>query len=175
MDRPFIVRRRLSVLLVLDRDGIRLGRQGTLFWLYRLLFREQRLGIVHQHWFNDGIRGRRLREYGFFLTTRRRHACLFVLVVGIARRAARLLHVVIDHRYDHVVRNATLARTVVVQDVTEPKPALLHQTPPEPYPFRRDRIKGGRESLLRKPQIPNIKSRSTDPKICRDRSHYLDF
>jgi hypothetical protein len=47
-------------------------------------------------------------------------------VVGIAGRAAGLLHLVVDHRYNGVVGDAALTRTVVVQNVTEPKPALLH-------------------------------------------------
>jgi hypothetical protein len=50
----------------------------------------------------------------------------FVFVVGIAGRAAGLLHLVVDHRYNGVVGDAALTRTVVVQNVTEPKPALLH-------------------------------------------------
>jgi hypothetical protein len=32
-----------------------------------------------------------------------------------------------------VVGHATLARAVVVQNVTEPKPALIHQVPPGRY------------------------------------------
>jgi hypothetical protein len=47
-------------------------------------------------------------------------------MVGIAGRAAGLLHLVIDHRDDGVVGDAALTRAVVVQNVTEPKPALLH-------------------------------------------------
>jgi hypothetical protein len=33
-----------------------------------------------------------------------------------------------------VIGDAALARTVVVDDVTEPNPALLHETPPERLP-----------------------------------------
>src|SRR3954453_9441751 len=48
-------------------------------------------------------------------------------VIGVARRAAHLLHVVTDHRHDYVVGHAPLARTIIVQNVTKPKLALLHQ------------------------------------------------
>jgi hypothetical protein len=44
-----------------------------------------------------------------------------------ARRASRLLDVVAHHRDDRMVRHAALARTVVVENVTKPKLALLHQ------------------------------------------------
>src|SRR4029079_1687278 len=49
-----------------------------------------------------------------------------VNVLGIARRASRLLDVFVDHRDDGVVRDAPLARAVVVENVTETQPALLH-------------------------------------------------
>jgi hypothetical protein len=49
-------------------------------------------------------------------------------VVGIAGRAPGLLHLVLDHRNDDMVGDAALARAVVVKNVTEPKPALLHQS-----------------------------------------------
>jgi hypothetical protein len=48
-------------------------------------------------------------------------------VLGIARRTARLLHVWSDHRDDGVIGDAPLSRTIIVQDVTEPKLALLHR------------------------------------------------
>lgn len=54
-----------------------------------------------------------------------------VLVLPVASAAPRLLHVVLHDCHDHVVRDAALARTVVIQNVTEPRPALLHQVPPE--------------------------------------------
>jgi len=61
-----------------------------------------------------------------FPAARRWDACLFVLVVRVARRAARLLHLILNHRDDHVIGDAAFTRTIVVQNVTEPKPALLH-------------------------------------------------
>src|SRR3954454_14759244 len=48
-------------------------------------------------------------------------------VIGVARRATHLLHVVGDHRHDDVVGHASLTRTIIVQNVTKPKLALLHQ------------------------------------------------
>src|SRR5687767_123086 len=56
----------------------------------------------------------------------------FVDVLGVARRASRLLDVFVDHRDHGVIGHAPLARTVVVQNVTETQPALLHySTSPE--------------------------------------------
>jgi hypothetical protein len=52
-------------------------------------------------------------------------------VLGIARRTPHLLHLIVDHCHYRVIGDAALARTVVVQDVTEPKPALLHEKPPK--------------------------------------------
>src|SRR6185436_8041967 len=54
---------------------------------------------------------------------------LLVVVVAVAGGAPRLLHLVFDHRDDHVIGYAALPRAVVVQNVTEPRPALLHQFP----------------------------------------------
>jgi len=54
---------------------------------------------------------------------------LLVFVLGVTRRTPRLPNVVVDHGDDDMVGDAALARTVVVQNVTEPKPALLHELP----------------------------------------------
>lgn len=71
------------------------------------------------------------------LAARRGYFRLFVLVIGVAGRAAGLLDLVVNHRHDGVIRNAPLTRTIVVQNVTEPKPALLHELP-RALPFRWD-------------------------------------
>jgi hypothetical protein len=60
------------------------------------------------------------------LAALRGNAGLLVFMVGIAGRAAGLLHLVIDHGDNGVVGDAALTRAVVVQNVTEPRPALLH-------------------------------------------------
>jgi hypothetical protein len=60
---------------------------------------------------------------------RRRRPRALVLVIRLARRAARLLHFVVDHRNDGVVGDAALARAIVVENVTEADPALLHYSP----------------------------------------------
>jgi hypothetical protein len=87
------------------------------------------------HFFNVRVFHKCFRRGGFFggvfderlfPATRRRNARLFVLVVGVARRAARLLHLILNHRDDHVIGDAAFTRTIVVQNVTEPRPALLH-------------------------------------------------
>jgi hypothetical protein len=56
-----------------------------------------------------------------------RDLCVFVFVLGLARRATRLLDDIADHRHDGVVRHAPLARTIIIQNVTQPKLALLHK------------------------------------------------
>jgi hypothetical protein len=55
---------------------------------------------------------------------------LLVFVLRLARRAARLLHVGPNHRHHHVVGEAAFPRAIVVQNVTKPKLALLHQNLP---------------------------------------------
>ena len=60
---------------------------------------------------------------------------LLVLVLGVARGAPRLPDVVLNHRDNHMVGEAALARAVIVQNVTEPKPALLHELPRKTGPF----------------------------------------
>jgi hypothetical protein len=66
------------------------------------------------------------REDTGLTAARRRHAGVLVFVVRVARGASRLLHVLADHRDDDVIRDAALTRAIVVKNVTEPKPALLH-------------------------------------------------
>jgi hypothetical protein len=48
-------------------------------------------------------------------------------VIGVAGGASGLLHLVVNHRDDGMIGDAALARAIVVENVTEPKPALLHQ------------------------------------------------
>jgi hypothetical protein len=67
------------------------------------------------------------------LLAARRLAAL-VDVLRVARRAPRLLHVFFDHRHDGVIGYASLSRTVVVQNVTETQPALLHYLRPPNCP-----------------------------------------
>jgi hypothetical protein len=50
-------------------------------------------------------------------------------VFRIARRATNLLYIRTDHRDDGMVGHATFARTVIIENVTKPKLALLHQIP----------------------------------------------
>jgi hypothetical protein len=55
---------------------------------------------------------------------------MLVLVLGVTGRATGLLDILPHHRHDGVVRQPALARTVIVQNVTKPKLALLHQNTP---------------------------------------------
>src|SRR6186997_2888509 len=57
------------------------------------------------------------------------HFRVLEFVLGVTRRAPRLLDVVFNHRDHRVVGDAALTRTVVVQNVTEPRPALSHKFP----------------------------------------------
>jgi hypothetical protein len=80
---------------------------------------------------------RRLRP----LAALRGHLALFVLVFRVADDAAGLFDTVVDHRHDSVIGNSALARTVIVQHVARPKPALLHALPRQTElrsPCRRD-------------------------------------
>src|SRR5205823_10300950 len=59
-----------------------------------------------------------------------RNFCVLVFVFGVTGRAACLFDVIADHRHNGVVRQPTLARAVIVQNVTKPKLALLHPNSP---------------------------------------------
>jgi hypothetical protein len=56
---------------------------------------------------------------------------MFVFMLRVAGRAACLLHILFDHGNDGVVRHTSFARAIVVQNVTKPKLALLHQSLPK--------------------------------------------
>ena len=64
-----------------------------------------------------------------FLSSWRWNLGLLVFMLGVARGAACLLHFVVDHGDHRMIGDAALARTVVVKNVTEPNPALLHKYP----------------------------------------------
>jgi hypothetical protein len=96
--------------------GVEIDRLG--FGL-RLAGEDARFGLVHP--FGQGACR--------FAATRRGHFGVLVLMLGVARRATRLLHVVLDHRHHRMIGDAALARTIVVENVTEPNPALLHELP----------------------------------------------
>jgi hypothetical protein len=89
-----------------------------------------------RRWFVNDAFGRRRHN-------RCRQGCLIALlsrprlpgvlvgVLGIAGGAARESDHVTNHRDNGVVRQAAFTRTVVVQNVTKPKLALLHQQTPD--------------------------------------------
>jgi hypothetical protein len=70
-----------------------------------------------------------LREHGWLFAAMCRSLAVFVLVLGVANDAAGLFDVIVDHRHDGVIRDPALARTIIVQHVAGPKPALLHALP----------------------------------------------
>ena len=118
---------------IVGKGDVRFGR--VLLNRWRGLV-EQRLHVARcgNCFVNDGIgvfdgaqpAGRVCHSFGTFLLPLRGHPGLLVFVIGVARGAARLLDLVVDHRDNRMIGDAALARTVVVQNVTEPKPALLH-------------------------------------------------
>ena len=55
-----------------------------------------------------------------------RNLCPFEFVVRVTGSAACLLDLILNHGHHGMTGDAALAGTIVVQDVTEPKPALLH-------------------------------------------------
>jgi hypothetical protein len=75
-----------------------------------------------------------------------RHARVLVFVVRVARRTTRLLDVLANHRDDDVVRQPSLARTVVIENVTRPKLALLHQELPKDPRWRGKEVRKVRQS-----------------------------
>jgi hypothetical protein len=97
------------------------GLDGHIFGKRRFVRRLLLFGIRHV--------GRHRRSGRILLSARRGNARLLVFVIRVTRRAARLLHLIVNHRHDRVVGDAALTRTIVVQNVTEPKPALLHELP----------------------------------------------
>ena len=62
---------------------------------------------------------------------RARDLRVLVLVLGVAGGAAGLKDILPNHRHNCVVGQPPLARTVVIQNVTKPKLALLHQELPK--------------------------------------------
>jgi len=62
----------------------------------------------------SGIDRRRRGRRDRFLPSRCGHLGVLVLVLGVTRGAACLLHLVFDHRDNRVISDTTLARTVIV-------------------------------------------------------------
>jgi hypothetical protein len=84
-------------------------------------------GVLVQLWGQTGPLGRSVgclqQRRGRRFLPAWRHLGVLVRVLGVTRRATGLLHVVADDGDHDVVREAALARTVVVDVVTEPRPA----------------------------------------------------
>jgi hypothetical protein len=114
---------------LLARGGGGLHRRGVRpDYVLRDLFFVGHVDIGHRRAWTSGI-GRVAYQHAVLLAARRRNLGLLVFMIRVARCATSLLHLVFDHRDDRVIGDAALARTIVVQNVTEPKPALLHELP----------------------------------------------
>src|SRR6185436_5222625 len=81
---------------------------------------------------------------GLRLPTLARHLRMLVIVFGVACGAPGLLHVGVDHGNDRVVRDPALAWTIIVQNVTKPKLALLHQKLPKEPRWRGKELRKAR-------------------------------
>jgi len=138
MDRPLVFR---SVAVVVVGSGRRIWRvcgfreirrAGEFFRRGVERFVEgRRVGRDGRGWRKSGAiddRSGDQRSAGLLLSESRRLR-LLVLVIRIAGGAARLLHLVLDHGDHRMIGDPALARTVVVKNVTEPNPALLHELP----------------------------------------------
>jgi hypothetical protein len=100
-------------------------RKGSHYFFHN----DRGLGFGHGRTGERSALGSRDQRRLGLLAPRRRNLGLLVLVVRIARGAAGLLHHVFNHRDHRMIGDAALARTIVVENVTEPKPALLHELP----------------------------------------------
>ena len=89
----------------------------------RGLMRRNALGCVGGDLRIQG--GRRIQ-----LAALARNLGVFVFVLGVSRRAARLFDVGTNHRHHGVVGQPPLSRAVIVQNVTKPRLALLHPKSP---------------------------------------------
>jgi hypothetical protein len=63
------------------------------------------------------------------------------LVLCVTDATAGLFDGVVDHRHDGVIRDTAFARTIIVQHVAGPVPALLHALPRKP---KSDHCAGGK-------------------------------
>jgi hypothetical protein len=123
MDRPFVVSASCDRFFGV---GVGLGGRNNLRLLAGLECGGRKIGCVVDHFFNCRCGRhlhRRLVRLGGnecscggdrLLPSRCRHFGVLVLVLGVTRGAAGLLHLVFDHRDDRVICDATLARTVIV-------------------------------------------------------------
>jgi hypothetical protein len=126
----FGVTRRLAHDVCVFRPRRRLGRLDRLDRLDSDFGFDRLLGLGrHQDGWVGGLGRRGRGDTRFLLLPRRRNLGLLVLVLGITRGAACPLHLVFDHRDDRMVGDAALARTIVIENVTEPNPAMLHELP----------------------------------------------
>jgi hypothetical protein len=98
----------------LDRSDIHIGQIVTQFGRFERCFGAKR---TFHRFTGSG--------FGAF-STRRRDLRPFEFVVCVAGSAACLLDLILNHGHHGMTGDAALAGTVVVQDVTEPTPALLH-------------------------------------------------
>jgi hypothetical protein len=113
-------------------DGDRLERRLRLRVEHGEIQREIRVGGLGRfHQTSLAALDARQRGVALGLPTRR-NASMLVHVVGVAGAAARLLDRVLDHGHHDVIRDPSLAWTVIVQNVTESNPALLHRNSLEP-------------------------------------------
>jgi hypothetical protein len=134
VDRAFVLRcrRRRIRLRFHVRSRFRFGSELQRLGKLKRFFLHDRLNFIQELRFVLGCsRAQRpLRDIGWrdigLFSSCGRHAGVLVLVLGVAGVAPRLPDVFANHRDDCVISNTSLTRTIVVEYVTEPRPALLH-------------------------------------------------
>jgi hypothetical protein len=57
-------------------------------------------------------------------------------VLGVTGGTSRLLDGLFNHGHYRVIRQATLTRAVVIENVSKTQPALLHLISPDLFPLR---------------------------------------
>jgi hypothetical protein len=87
------------------------------------------VGLACQHFLEESRRA--------FLLASARGLTALVRMLGIAGRTPRLFDGLFNHGDDRVIRHTTLTRAIVIQNVSETQPALLHSISPELFPFER--------------------------------------
>jgi len=122
----------LDAIRRIDRHVVRIGSLG-IRWIERLDRRKVGLGNILGRLNGFGERFGTQRTLHRFtgcsfraFSAQGRNLCPFEFVVRVAGSAASLYDLILNHGHHGMTGDAALTGTVIVQDVTEPRPALLH-------------------------------------------------
>jgi hypothetical protein len=135
--------------------AIRRNDRCGLFWLFRQLIREQSSRCRRRRLFERAVAAGACGVVQHLVVER--EAVFFTLrgfsrpCIRVPSHAKRTVSSRTDHRDDGMIGYATLARTVIVENVTKPKLALLHQIPRKNsgcWRKRREVIKSSRATRM---------------------------